>query len=195
MSIYEQVKLYILSLMFLFLVVFIISFNFEPIMLSIEYRKFCYSIFYDNWLPILMLLILVYCNQVRREFNHKLAGNASDSLKVKSCNKEDYEPLTFLATYIIPFFGFSFDSPNRLLAYFVLIVVIGVMFIRTEKYYANPTLSILGFKLYRADLVDGEQEYKSVVVITKDKIIEGQTISYKFISENVCFARNVKNEI
>ena len=115
MSIYEQVKLYVLSLMFLFLIVLIISFDCDPIILSIENREFSKLIIYDNWLPILMFFMLVYCHQVGRGFNHKLAGNVSDSLKVKACANEDYEPLTFLATYIIPFFGFNFDSPNRLL--------------------------------------------------------------------------------
>lgn len=192
MSIYEQVKLYILSLMFLFLIILIISIDIDALLLIFQEAGTIQQAIYKNWLPIVMFLMLLYCESVRREFNHKLHGNTGDSLKVISCTNENYEPLTFLATYIVPFFGFNFDSPNRLLAYFILIVVIGIMFIRTEKYYANPTLSIFGFKLYRADLLDGEHMYNSVIIITNESLTPNETISYQFISNNVCFARKLK---
>ncbi|MBL0519810.1 hypothetical protein JD523_02655 [Aeromonas enteropelogenes] len=191
----EKIKLYILSLMFLFVMVIFLSINIEPPSSDSE-LKYNIVIFYtlSNWLPILMLFFIIYCEFVRREFDFELNGSASDSLLVIDCKSENYEHLSFLATYIVPFAGLNFDSPFKLLAYLFLLIVIGIIFVRTDKYYTNPTLSIYGYKLYRATLADHVSHYHSVIVITKHDLKKGQNIAYKFISEDVCFARKINND-
>lgn len=191
----EKIKLYILSLMFLFVMVIFLSINIEPPSSDSE-LKYNIVMFYtlSNWLPILMLFFIIYCEFVRREFDFELNGSASDSLLVIDCKSENYEHLSFLATYIVPFAGLNFDSPFKLLAYLFLLIVIGIIFVRTDKYYTNPTLSIYGYKLYRATLADHVSHYHSVIVITKHDLKKGQNIAYKFISEDVCFARKINND-
>lgn len=191
----EKIKLYILSLMFLFVMVIFLSINIEPPSSDSE-LKYNIVIYYtlSNWLPILMLFFIIYCEFVRREFDFELNGSASDSLLVIDCKSENYEHLSFLATYIVPFAGLNFDSPFKLLAYLFLLIVIGIIFVRTDKYYTNPTLSIYGYKLYRATLADHVSHYHSVIVITKHDLKKGKNIAYKFISEDVCFARKINND-
>lgn len=191
----EKIKLYILSLMFLFVMVIFLSINIEPPSSDsdLQYNIFIYYIL-SNWLPILMLVLIAYCEFLRREFDFELNGSASDSLLVIDCKSENYEHLSFLATYIVPFAGLNFDSPLKLLAYLFLLIVIGIIFVRTDKYYTNPTLSIYGYKLYRATLADHVSHYHSVIVITKHDLKKGQNIAYKFISEDVCFARKINND-
>lgn len=191
----EKIKLYILSLMFLFVMVIFLSINIKPPSSDSEIR-YNIAIYYilSNWLPILMFFSIIYCEFIRREFDFELNGSASDSLLVIDCKSENYEHLSFLATYIVPFAGLNFDSPLKLLAYLFLLVVIGIIFVRTDKYYTNPTLSIYGYKLYRATLADHVSHYHSVIVITKHDLKKGQNIAYKFISEDVCFARKINND-
>lgn len=191
----EKIKLYILSLMFLFVMVIFLSINIKPPSSDSEIR-YNIAIYYilSNWLPILMFFSIIYCEFIRRAFDFELNGSASDSLLVIDCKSENYEHLSFLATYIVPFAGLNFDSPLKLLAYLFLLVVIGIIFVRTDKYYTNPTLSIYGYKLYRATLADHVSHYHSVIVITKHDLKKGQNIAYKFISEDVCFARKINND-
>lgn len=190
----EKVKLYILSLMFLFCIVFLISINTLDCVndkICIKYELIDYVL--ANWLPILMLLCIFYCEKIRRDFEHSLEGNSGDSLQIIECKSESYEHLAFLATYIIPFFGFNFDSIFRLLAYLLLLIVIGIIFIRTDKYYANPTLAIFGYKLYKVTLSDTQKKYDSVIVLTKSNLKVGQNVAYHFISETVCFVRKIND--
>lgn len=191
----EKIKLYILSLMFLFVMVIFLSINIKPPSSDSD-LKHNIIIYYalSNWLPILMLVLIAYCEFLRREFDFELNGSASDSLLVIDCKSENYEHLSFLATYIFPFAGLNFDSPLKLLAYLFLLIVIGIIFVRTDKYYTNPTLSIYGYKLYRATLADHVSHYHSVIVLTKHDLRKGQNIAYKFISEDVCFARKINND-
>lgn len=190
----EKIKLYILSLMFLFVMVIFLSINIEPPPSNSDLKHNIIYYALSNWLPILMLTLIAYCEFLRREFDFELNGSASDSLLVIDCKSENYEHLSFLATYIVPFAGLNFDSPLKLLAYLFLLIVIGIIFVRTDKYYTNPTLSIYGYKLYRATLADHVSHYHSVIVLTKHDLRKGQNIAYKFISEDVCFARKINND-
>ncbi len=88
----------------------------------------------------------------------------------------------------------SFDTINKVIAYVLLLVVIGVIFVKTEKYYANPTLAIFGYRLYKADLSDCNSFYSSIMVISKSELNAGSNVHYKFLSDSVCFVREIKNE-
>lgn len=191
----EQIKLYILSLMFLFIIVLIMSINILPcneIAGCIEYSLSDYLT--SNWLPCLMILAIAVCEKFRRDFEFNLGGGSSDSLVIEECQSESYEHLTFLSTYIVPFLGFNFESPFRLIAYLFLLVLIGFMLIRTDRCYANPTLAIFGYKLYKANLADGDTKYNSIIIITKSDLTSGDNIAYKFMSPTTCFVRKISSD-
>lgn len=193
MKLGSEIKLYILSLEILFFIVLLITFRFNIApdnFVEIIPWWFWLS---ENWLPLLMLLLMGYCEYIRREFEHMLDGGAGDSLYITECSSENYEHLTFLATYIIPFFGFSFNEPGRLLAYAVLLIIIGVIFVRTDKYYANPTLALFGYKLYKVNMSDADNHFESVIVITKSDLAIHQIVNYKILSGRVFFVRNIVN--
>ncbi|WP_425669901.1 anti-phage protein KwaA [Vibrio owensii] len=192
MKLSAQIKLYILSLAILFLIVFLITVKLDICTKDIDCAKLTWKNYaVANWLPIVMLFAMGYCEIIRREFEHMLDGGAGDSLYVVECRSENYEHLTFLATYIIPFFGFSFTETGRLLAYGVLLIVIGAIFIKTDKYYANPTLALFGYKLYRVTMSDANARYESVIVITKSSLSANQPVNYKLLSNNVYYVRKV----
>ncbi|CAI2301547.1 hypothetical protein GNT15_07855 [Vibrio parahaemolyticus] len=198
MKLRDEVKLYILSLAILFFIVFLITLkcDVEPdnyVELH-TWRSWLLLWVTANWLPCLMIILMVYSDIIRREFEHKLDGGAGDSMYITECQSENYEHLTFLATYIIPFFGFSFNEIGRLLAYGVLLVVIGIIFVRTDKYYANPTLALFGYKLYRVNMSDAEHHYESVIVITQDSLSGKQHVNYKLLSNRVFFVRKASFE-
>ncbi|WP_335901131.1 anti-phage protein KwaA [Shewanella algae] len=190
MKLQEEIKLYILSLAILFLIIFLITLkpntNADNIHDFINIK--------ENWLPILMVLLMISCEKIRREFEHKLDGGVGDTIEVVDCKSEDYEYLTFLATYIIPFFGFSFNEVGRLLAYAVLLTVIGIIFVKTEKYYANPTLAIFGYRLYKVHLKDSNDEYSEIIAITKSRLEPSDRVRYKPLSKNVFFVRSTISE-
>lgn len=188
----EQAQLYILSLYFLFLMIAVLTFRIEAIRDVYEWNIDKLKV--EDLLFALSVLSMMLCEYLRRQFERYLSGGAGDTLKVMECKGEDYENLTFLATYIIPFAGMSFDSVNKVLAYLLLLVVIGLIFVKTEKYYANPTLAIFGYRLYKADLSDCNSFYPSIMVISKSDIKAGMNVHYKFLSDSVCYAREMKDE-
>ena len=200
----EKIKLYILSLSVLFLLVMVMSAKmptYKFASCSVESCSFMFWVeqlpeaiwqtYLLNWLSVLMFFCFLVSLVIKYRFDYMLEGGGENTIRVCSIKSEDYEQLTFLATYIIPFFGFTFEDERRLVAYLILLVIIGVIFIRTDKYYVNPTLALLGYKLYRADLSDQNGLYESVIVLSKDIIGPDETIKYKLISDNVFYAKKV----
>jgi hypothetical protein len=83
-------------------------------------------------------------------FDYKIAGSMSIPVTIVSVEDINYEHLTFLTTYIIPLICFNLTSARYLIALGFLLIVIGAIYVKTDKFYANPTLAILGFRLYSA---------------------------------------------
>lgn len=203
MNTLQKIKLYILSLALLFVIIAIItaklpkeSFEWckpEEACNTKEILSNLFNYFFlllkANVIPLVMLLLLAISWYFKYEFDHLLQGGGQKIIRIQSIENEDYEHLTFLATYIIPFFGFKFNDPNQFTAIIVLLVIIGAIFVRTNKYYANPTLAVLGYRLYKATLNDKNGVYESIVVISKDQLKENEIVHWEKISDNVFYIK------
>lgn len=191
----DKIGLYILSLLVLF--VFIIFLTVDvPYCFGDSCEFVGFSAFADiakkNFSSILSLLGLIAGVYFYFRFDNEVKGGSLDVMKIEKSSSESYEHLVFLATYILPFIGFTFDEPRKTIAYFLLLVVIGLIFIKTDKYYANPTLALLGYKLFKTDVSCRGTQYKNMVIISTSELGEGDQVNFKFLSNSVCFARKVE---
>ncbi len=191
----DKIGLYILSLLILF--VFIIFLTLDiPYCFGDGCQFVGFSaltgVVLKNFSSVLSLLGLVAGLYFYFRFENEVNGGSLNVMKIEKSNSESYEHLVFLATYILPFIGFTFDGPRKTIAYFLLLVVIGFIFIKTDKYYANPTLALLGYKLYKTDASCRGAQYKNMVIISKSELHDGDQVNFKFLSKSVCFARKVE---
>lgn len=191
----DKIGLYVLSLLVLFL--FIIFLTIEMPYCLGENCEFvgldpAVDIAKKNISSILSVLGLVAGVYFYFRFDNEIKGGSLDVMQIDKSTSESYEHLVFLATYILPFIGFTFDEPRKTIAYFLLLTVIGLIFIKTDKYYANPTLALLGYKLFKTDVTCRGKKYKDMIIISKSELEEGNHVNFKFLSSTVCFARKVK---
>lgn len=189
-STYDKVGLYILSLVMLFVFIIILS-----VKIPFCFGNNCHfiglkQILIINIIPLVCMIFLI----VGYYFYKRLRGitkyNSQDAVRITSCQSENYESLTFLATYIVPFMGFSFDDMQKNLAYLLLIITIGIIFIKTDKYYANPTLALFGYRLYKVNIFHpGSGETKNLIAISTDPLKINDLVYYSFFDDYVFIAR------
>ena len=91
---------------------------------------------------------------------NKISGDFKKATKIKPASIINFE---YFLAYIIPFVAIDIDSMRQLLAYGILFVFIGLLYIRTELIYVNPTLSMLGYNLFKI-----EADNENIVLITKN---------------------------
>lgn len=129
-----------------------------------------------------------------RDFIHQIKGTPELSFKVKEIEKIDYEHLTFLTTYIIPLVCFQFDNLRYIFAFLIILFVIGSIYIRTDLFYANPTLAILNFRIYKVsgEFRNGETR-QNKILISKDLIEKEDRVKYYKLDERIYYATKVNS--
>lgn len=187
----EKFELYILSLWLLFFLIIIITID-----LPRCFGEQCefigwYSLFARNVVPLIAGAFVLAGVVYYLRFDHRLAGSKSIPVSISSVEDINYEQLTFLTTYIIPLISINLTSARYLIALAFLLVVIGIIYIKTDKFYANPTLAVLGFRLYSAEITKRTGERVKVVLITKDRLHDGSQIRFMELDEKVVYAKEV----
>ena len=168
----RKIGLFFLSLWLLFLLIVIITAE-----IPVCFGDNCEFIGWTNLLksniiPIFCLIALVIGVVSFLDFRYQMKGTPELSVKITEIQNIDYEHLTFLTTYIIPLVCFQFENLRYILTFIVILFVIGLIYIRTDLFYANPTLAILGFKIYKisGEFRKGEIRKEKIPAKTKKSI-------------------------
>lgn len=188
----EKFELYIVSLWLLFLLMIVVTINI-PICFESECSFIgLKELVSRNIVPIIALFFVGLGALYHLRFNYKILGSQSIPVAVSEVEEINYEHLTFLTTYIIPFICFDLTSERYLVALGLLLIVIGIIYVRTDKFYANPTLAVLGFRLYSSKITKRTGEEIKVTLITKDRIKVGDKIRFLELDERVYYAKGRK---
>ncbi len=147
----------------------------------------------NNILPFISVLFLIYCFFAYKRFNYELDGATDIPFKIKNIKSINYEHLTFLATYVVPLISFDFDSHRQIIVLALLLVVMGVIYIKTDLFYANPSLALLGFHIYEVDGNFKTGTRNGIILISRCKLKENEHISYIKLDERIYYAKKVKS--
>lgn len=112
-------------------------------------------------------------------------------VEIEKCESVNYENLSFLATYVIPLVCFPMETDREIIVLFAVIVIIGCIFVKTNLYYTNPSLVLMGFNVYSVKCKN-DGAFKSGIVIVKGKLNANDIIKYMSLSDNVYFVRRMK---
>jgi len=192
----RKVGLYILSLWLLFVLIIIITIDI-PICFSDDCNFVGVSyLLCNNIVPLFSFLALLIGIVSYIDFKHQIDGTPELTFKITEKKNIDFEHLTFLTTYIIPLVCFQFEEIRYIIVFIILLIVIGLIYIRTDLFFANPTLAILNFKIY---LVTGEFRDKKIkhdkILISRDILEKDDIVKYFKLDERIYYAfKQQKND-
>jgi len=144
-----------------------------------------------NIFSVVALIFQIFGVIIYFRFNYRLGGSKSLPVKIVEIEDINYEHLTFLTTYIIPLICFNLTSERYIFALVFLLIVIGVIYVKTDMFYANPTLAVLGYRLYKVKIETRTDIKENIVVIARCRLSEGEEIRRLELDEKVCFGRSV----
>ncbi len=145
-----------------------------------------------NPIPIISIVLLVYCFYSFKRFDFDLKGATDIPFEIKKIEGINYEHLTFLATYVVPLISFDFGSGRQMIVLALLLVIMGIIYIKTDLFYANPSLALMGFHIYRADghFKNGMRE--GMILICRERLSVDQKAAYIKLDDRIYYARGVK---
>lgn len=188
---FRKINLYILSLGLLFAFFIIITIQFPDEDFNIEELQCWKEILISNIISIICFIMLIYCYFAYKKFEFDLKGTTDIPFSVTKIESINYEHLTFLATYIIPLISFDFESIRQMIVLGLLLVVMGVIYIKTDLFYANPSLALLGFYIYKANGSFKNGIRDDIIIISREKFIIGQKVLYIKLDDRIYYAKGV----
>ena len=184
-----KIQLYIVSLWLLFILLFInkvqIPYCFDENCHFIGFAKLLIT----NVVPLIFLLFAIFGLIFYVNFKYVIRRNRSLPDKVIRIENLNWEHLTFLVTYVIPFLSFNLNEDRNGLVFFLVLIIIGIIYIKTNMFYTNPTLALLGYHIYKLSTTNKE----SIIIISKDVIQENDSIQYQLLSDNIYMANKSIN--
>lgn len=187
----RKIDLYVLSLalLFLFFIILTVELPKEPFALrDIAYWLALVGV---NPIAIISLILLTYCFYAYKKFDFDLKGATDLPFEVRKIEGINYEHLTFLATYVVPLISFDFGSERHMIVLGLLLVVMGAIYIKTDLFYANPSLALLGFHIYRVDGHFKTGERSGIILICRERIQAGQKVSYIKLDDRIYYVKGV----
>ena len=188
-----KLRFYFISLWLLFLLIFFITIDI-PISFSKEATFIGFKeLIKRNWLAVVSLLLSVIGLLMCKRLDYEWRGAVHASYKIESVENQNYEYLTFLTTYIIPLISFSLSEVRFVIVLAILLIVIGCIFVKMDLYYGNPTLALMGYRLYRVT-ISNHPELREIILITRDRLYAGDSIAWRYLDQHVWMAKKVGKE-
>jgi hypothetical protein len=185
--IFKKIGLYILSLWLLFLFVIVITLDISACQKSgVDLLDFLGR----NTVPVVCVVFLLIGVASYFYLDFEIKGASENPFLVTRVENLSYEHLMFLATYVIPLISFDFGNERFLIVLGLLLLVMGIIYIKTDLFYANPSLALLGYRLYRVDgRFKGDETRENIIVICRCRLNKNDRVSYRRIGEGIYYAR------
>ncbi|WP_207653886.1 anti-phage protein KwaA [Clostridium sp. BSD9I1] len=188
-----KIELYIISLWLLFVFIIIIKIDIPFYLGPNSYFIGLKELTKRNVLPLISSLFLFSGIIFFSRFKYKLGGSKRTPFEITKLENLNHDHLAFLTTYIIPLITFNFDSLRYTIAFFLLLIIIGAIYVKTNMFYANPSLALLGFRIYKVDGTFRTGDRQDIILISTEKLALGMKVSYKKLDEKIYYVR-VKND-
>ena len=177
--------MYLLSLWLLFVLIFVNKVSVElcwtcPFASKSELIKIAEA----NYLPIACISMLLLSTPFYLYFSSLIKGAKSGPFEILEIEDKNAEHLVFLATYVIPLVGFGLENSRQIINLSITLVLLGAIYIRTNLFYANPTLSLLGFKIFNVKITGG-----SAILIAKEDLQLGDSVNLMDLDKRIFFAK------
>lgn len=182
----DKVGLYFTSLWLLFFLIIIVTCKIPICFSNWEFigLKQLYKL---NIIPFISLVLLIVSILYLKVFDHKIAGTCPTQIRVKEVVNKNFEHLTFLTTYIIPLICFDLSQLKYAIVLLFLLISIGVIYVKTDMFYANPTLALLGFHIYEVKGENQKRKYEGIIVITREKVEVSNEIKLMRLDEKIYY--------
>ena len=187
-----KIRFYIMSLWLLFLLMFVLTVNVSCIFYNGQFTGI-HNVLRRNWLSSINLFFLALGFIFAKRTEYEWAGAKNPPYKVKSVKNENYEYLTFLTTCIIPLLCIDLERKRNVFVMVILLIAIGVIFVRMDLYYGNPTLALMGYRISRVK-IDNPNVTEDIILISKDCISPEQLIKWIEVDNNIWIAKVVNND-
>lgn len=113
-------------------------------------------------------------------------SDCEEGYTIKNYKEENEAGLNFYVTFVFPLLLDKVIDIQGLLVFFVIIILMVALLDKTDLFYANPILMLLGYKVIRFNFTHNSKfDGKEVIGICPSRINYNKVIKYKIITDAV----------
>lgn len=166
----------------------ILSRDFKVIITALTHKKFLlFIIVLGCILWILRGIVAAF------QFRHVQNSNFIEGDKIEIKKYTSDSSLIFFTTFIVPLVIDDIGRLNNFLVFIGLLAIIIALMCKTNLYYQNPVITILGYNTFQfqfSECDDVSMIGRDLIGITFGKIDEGKIIKYQLIADDVYLIYN-----
>lgn len=187
-----KAKLTVLSLSPLCLLTIIMNFKFVC-QASDGQVLTCEQFFQTNILIIFILAAcLLWClisAFLYIYFKFLVSFGANGGFTIKEISEDKEAGLNFFLTLILPLLIGDLNEWQNAVAFIVIFIIIFSLLMKTDLFYANPVLTLLGYHVYKLTFNNNPNLKDQCIAVTTVEVTVDHTIEYKKITDNVIFSK------
>lgn len=113
-----------------------------------------------------------------------LASIQSRAVETSTVRRADERVLAFASSYLVPVVVALFGGPrvSVVIATLTLVALLALIYVRAGLYHLNPTLAVLGFRLYEVTLVNGSV---TMLLTRRRHITQQGVIDCRYLGDDV----------
>jgi hypothetical protein len=183
MKTFIKCGMYVLSLCLLFIII---------IIKQIEVPTSCTisALLKANIIPAICFFLLMFSAWFYFQFDSMTKGSKKGPYKIVKIENANSDYLVFLTSYIIPLIGFELETVRQIIYFSIILIALGLMYIKTNLFYANPTLSLFNFMIYKVNYeCENNKPVESGILLTKEKLSLYDEILIINLGNNISYAR------
>ncbi|MDD3415671.1 MAG: hypothetical protein PHY47_16965 [Lachnospiraceae bacterium] len=112
--------------------------------------------------------------------------------EIKTIGENEEASLNFFLTIIIPLLIDDVNTLQGAVTFVVIVSFILILLYRTKLFYANPILSVLGYRFFEFEFVDNDEVDGMCFALCRSQIGVNHTVEYKKINGNVYYVKEEK---
>lgn len=163
--------------------------------LNLSNRKF---IFFDeiNDYALVILFILCIISLVYLVLKIKVTDGQKYYKVISVEDETSNYYFNYISIYLLSCLGLTLNNVVDVFVLFFIMIIVGIIYVNNNMTYMNPTLNLLGYKIYsaRVELMSNNLEFNSILIASnKEKIKNGIKIKATG-KQDFIFIKNTINE-
>lgn len=188
-----KVGFYFLSMVFFLVIVMILGTDI-PVYFGDDWEFIGCQVFLKKGVLIpLLCLMLIITSVLFFMWLHKWnKGSRLGPVTETKYENVSGDVMSFVASYFFPLVSFNLSATwQHAVVLFLLFILIGVIYVQANIYYCNPTLMVLGFRVYKVTGKSGKGKNFQQTVISWGALKDGEAFKYIPIDTNTSFAYKI----
>ncbi len=136
-----------------------------------------------------IVIVITICTIVLISGNQDLSKDLVVASKVTNRTAEYY--LGYFSLFILELFAFSFTDIIDIVVMSILLLLLGIVYVKNGLFFINPTLNIFRSFIFEVEFSDGNN-IRTKMLVCKEKIQQGDSLNIDISNYGFTLAQKVK---